>query len=135
MNMILILICLILAVPQAHADFVVLYDKATGEAVNFSSSDSDFNIDVDQKSGYDTVKINGDVKQYIEQNPISDYKISNKSLVLNVRKINDRVASDVDVQEKSAEYNLVYKKSQQTAYETLVLNGVVFKYITADTFK
>ena len=121
--------------PFALADFVVMYDKSTKEVVNYSEKESDFIIAPEDVSKFEFQNVSGGIKEYTDQAALSDYKISNKKLVLNVKKINDKEKEKTDEALRQAEFDAVDRRARKAAYEQLKADGFEFKSINDDTFK
>lgn len=135
MKMFLLIIGILSMMPVAHADFFVVYDKSTMEVLNYSLAKDDFRIAEAEQSKLDVKKIDGNLKDYIGDSPIQNFKVNGTRLVLNSKKVSDSQQEIVANDAKILEWRAIEKKAQQMAYESLKSDGKEFKYITDADFK
>ena len=92
----LLMLIFVLTTSVARADFVLLYNKTTGEVINVADKETDFNIATTDKIKLEVKEMSGDFTDLELEAPLQDYKLVNGKLVLNTKKISDRENEKID---------------------------------------
>ena len=92
-----ILFILLMICSVASADSVVFYNKQTKEAMFMVSDASKVVLSSEDANNTQTLVIKGNVQL---DNPLYDYKVVGKDLVLNTQKISDRNSAKEALEQK-----------------------------------
>ena len=116
--------------PIANADVYVIYNNNSKEVLSVSSQD-----DAVVPSNCSKEILRGDIKDYPLEYQVSDYRIINKSFVVNTTKISERESRIESAIEKQGELDMVDKEAQRTAYDALIKAGYTFKHVKETDFQ
>ena len=125
----LILLAQLCSTKNAQANFFVLYEKASKEIVSVSNDAKTFIIGDADKDKLEVKGMSGELSDYEIKGRIQDYKISGDRIVVNTKKISDRVASEELAQEIAAEQKLIDNKLKDLAIDELKKDGIELKII------
>lgn len=131
----LILLSLMVLSTAAQADFFVLYNKETGEVINSSSRREYFNVSSDDKSKTDVKLIKGNAEEFAAAGALQDYKVSGDKIVVNAKKLSEEASKRQESAARQAEISTIEQRAAKMAYEDLIKEGKIFKYINLKDFE